>query len=84
MKSEISIALLKKDIKYMKEGIDTIKSSLDCMVKNDSEYKEVKTKVDQLWDDRNKLVGWLIGSGVIGGSVSVLAQNLVKVIQAKF
>ena len=68
----------------MKEGIDTIKSSLDCMVKNDSEYKEVKTKVDQLWDDRNKLVGWLIGSGVIGGSVSVLAQNLVKVIQAKF
>jgi hypothetical protein len=84
MKSEISIALLKKDIKYMKEGIDTIKSSLDCMVKNDSEYKEVKTKVDQLWDDRNKLIGWLIGSGVIGGSVSVLAQNLVKVIQAKF
>ncbi len=84
MKSEISIALLKKDIKYMKEGIDTIKSSLDCMVKNDSEYKEVKTKVDQLWDDRNKLIGWLIGSGVIGGSVSVLAQNLIKVIEAHF
>ena len=84
MKSEISIALLKKDIKYMKEGIDTIKDSLNCMVKNDSEYKEVKTKVDQLWDDRNKLIGWLIGSGVIGGSVSVLAQNLVKTIQAKF
>jgi hypothetical protein len=84
MKSEISIALLKKDIKYMKEGIDTIKSSLDCMVKNDSEYKEVKTKVDQLWDDRNKLIGWLIGSGVIGGSVSVLAQSIVKTIQAKF
>ena len=84
MKSEISIALLKKDIQYMKEGIDTIKSSLDCMVKNDSEYKEVKTKVDQLWDDRNKLIGWLIGSGVIGGSVSVLAQNLIKVIEAHF
>lgn len=84
MKSEISIALLKKDIQYMKEGIDTIKDSLNCMVKNDSEYKEVKTKVDQLWDDRNKLIGWLIGSGVIGGSVSVLAQNLVKVIEAHF
>lgn len=84
MKSEISIALLKKDIKYLKEGIDTIKSSLDCMVKNDSEYKEVKTKVDQLWDDRNKLIGWLIGSGVIGGSVSVLAQSIVKTIQANF
>lgn len=84
MKQEISIALLKKDIKYMKEGIDTIKSSLDCMVKDDSEYKELKTKVDNLWDDRNKLIGWLIGSGIIGGSVSVLAQNLVKTIQAQF
>jgi len=68
----------------MKEGIDTIKSSLDCMVKNDSEYKELKSKVDSLWDSRNKAIGWLIGSGVIGGSVSVLAQNLIKVIEAKF
>ena len=84
MKSEISIALLKKDIQYMKEGIDTIKDSLNCMVKDDSEYKELKTKVDNLWDDRNKLIGWLIGSGIIGGSVSVMAQNLIKTIQAQF
>jgi len=84
MKSEISIALLKKDIAYLKEGIDDIKGSLKTMVPNDSEYKELKGKVDNLWDDRNKVIGWLIGSGVIGGSVSVLAQNLVKVIQAKF
>ena len=84
MKQEISIALLKKDITYLKEGIDDIKGSLKTMVPNDSEYKELKGKVDNLWDDRNKVIGWLIGSGVIGGSVSVLAQNLVKVIQAKF
>ena len=84
MKQEISIALLKKDIAYMKEGIDTIKDSLNCMVKDDSEYKELKTKVDNLWDDRNKLIGWLIGSGIIGGSVSVMAQNLIKTIQAQF
>lgn len=68
----------------MKEGIDTIKDSLNCMVKDDSEYKELKNKVDNLWDDRNKLIGWLIGSGIIGGSVSVIAQNLVKTIQAQF
>ena len=84
MKSEISIALLKKDITYMKKGIDDIKGSLNCMVKNDDDYKEMKDKVDTLWDDKNKLIGWLIGSGVIGGSVSVLAQNLVKVIEAHF
>lgn len=84
MKQEISIALLKKDITYMKEGIDSIKDSLNCMVRDDAEYKELKSKVDNLWDDRNKVIGWLIGSGVIGGSVSVIAQSLVKTIQATF
>jgi hypothetical protein len=54
------------------------------MVPNDSDYKELKMKVDSLWDDKNRLIGWLIGSGVIGGSVSVIAQSIVKTIQAKF
>ena len=82
MKSEISIALLKKDIKYLKEGIDDIKGSLSYMVKDDSEYKEVKTKVDQLWDDRNKLLGWLIGAGITGGVTSSVLQGLVKTVLA--
>lgn len=76
MKSEISIALLKKDIKYMKEGIDTIKSSLDCMVKNDSDYKELKMKVDSLWDSKNKLVGWMLGAGISGGVIGSLLKGI--------
>jgi len=84
MKSEISIALLKKDISYMKQGIDDIKGSLDCMVKNDDEYRELKLKVDSLWDSKNKLVGWMLGAGIAGGGVSALLSSLVKTISAQF
>ena len=84
MKSEISIALLKKDITYIKKGIDDVNSSLDCMVKNDDEYKEIKTKVDSLWDDRNRLIGWLFGVGFISSGFTLLANNLIKVIEAHF
>jgi len=82
MKSEISIALLKKDIKYMKNGIDDIKDSLDCMVKNDDDYKELKVKVESLWDDRNKMIGWLIGAGVTGGVTSAALQGIIKTVLA--
>lgn len=80
----IDIAVMANKVDTIKENVVEIKNKLECMVPNDNEYKELKTKVDSLWDDKNKLIGWLIGSGVIGGSVSVLAQNLVKVIEAHF
>lgn len=84
MKSEISIALLKKDISYIKKGIDDINGSLNCMVKNDDEYRELKGKVDSLWDSKNKMVGWMLGAGIAGGGVSALLSSLVKTISAKF
>ena len=80
----IDIAVIANKVETIKENVVEIKNKLECMVPNDNEYKELKTKVDSLWDDKNKLIGWLIGSGVIGGSVSVLAQSIVKVIEAHF
>lgn len=68
----------------MKQGIDDIKGSLDCMVKNDDEYRELKLKVDSLWDSKNKLVGWMLGAGIAGGGVSALLSSLVKTISAQF
>ena len=76
MKQEISIALLKKDITYIKKGIDDINSSLNCMVKNDDEYKELKFKVDNLWDSKNKLVGWMLGAGISGGVIGSLLKGI--------
>lgn len=76
MKSEISIALLKKDISYMKSGIDDIKNSLNCMVKNDNDYKDMKDKVDTLWDIKNKLIGYMLGAGISGGVIGSLLKGI--------
>jgi len=83
MKSEVSIALLKKDITYIKKGIDDINDSLSCMVKNDDEYKELKSKVDSLWDSKNKIVGWMLGAGIAGGGISTFLASAVKTIMAQ-
>ncbi len=80
----IDIAVIANKVETIKENVMEIKQKLNCMVPNDSDYKELKMKVDSLWDDKNRLIGWLIGSGVIGGSVSVIAQSIVKTIQANF
>ena len=76
MKQEISIALLKKDISYMKSGIDDIKNSLNCMVKNDDDYKDMKDKVDTLWDIKNKLIGYMLGAGISGGVIGSLLKGI--------
>jgi len=76
MKQEISIALLKKDITYMKKGIDDIKGSLNCMVKNDNDYKDMKDKVDTLWDIKNKLIGYMLGAGISGGIIGSLLKGI--------
>ena len=76
MKPEISIALLKKDITYMKKGIDDIKGSLNCMVKNDNDYKDMKDKVDTLWDIKNKLIGYMLGAGISGGIIGSLLKGI--------
>jgi len=80
----IDIAVIANKVETIKDDVAEIKQTIKCMVPNDSDYKELKMKVDSLWDDKNRLIGWLIGSGVIGGSVSVIAQSIVKTIQAKF
>jgi len=82
VKSEISIALLKKDIIYIKKGVEKISNSLDYMVKNDDEYKEMKNKVDDLWDSKNRMIGWLLGAGIVGGATSSVLQDIIKSVLA--
>lgn len=84
MKSEISIALLKKDISYMKKGIDDIKGSLNCMVKNDDDYKEMENKVDTLWDIKNKLIGYGLGIGIISGFTGSMLKGIASDVLAMF
>ena len=78
----IDIAVIANKVETIKETVVEIKQKLNCMVPNDSEYKELKFKVDNLWDSKNKLVGWLLGAGVIGGTASNLLSSLVKTVMA--
>lgn len=80
----IDIAVMANTVDTIKENVVEIKKKMDCMVPNDSDYKELKMKVDSLWDSKNKLVGWMLGAGIAGGGVSAVLSGLIKVIQAKF
>lgn len=82
MKSEINIALLKKDFQYLKDGVDGINHKLDCKVDNDKTYTEMVDKVDNLWDSKNKLLGYMLGAGVAGGGISVILSGAVKTVFA--
>ena len=78
----IDIAVIANKVDTIKENVVEIKQKLDCMVPNDSEYKELKTKVDSLWDDKNKLIGYMLGAGVAGGGISAILNGLVKIVSA--
>jgi len=78
----IDIAVIANKVETIKETVVKIENKLDCMVPNDSEYKELKFKVDSLWDSKNKMVGWMLGAGIAGGGVSALLNSLVKTVSA--
>ena len=68
---------------YLKEGIDEIRGSLKTMVPNDDEFKQMKERVDKMWDNQNKMIGWMVGAGAAGGGVAVLIKSLVTQVIAK-
>ena len=46
------------------------------MVKNDNDYKDMKDKVDTLWDIKNKLIGYMLGAGISGGVIGSLLKGI--------
>ena len=52
-------------------------------VDNDKVYEARGKKIDTLWDDRNKLLGWIAGISVVagsaGGGIAYLLNSLSKV-----
>ena len=78
----IDIAVIANKVDTIKENVVEIKKKMDCMVPNDSEYRELKMKVDNLWDSKNKVVGWMLGAGIAGGGISAMLNGLVKMVSA--
>ena len=70
--------------KKMSTDICEIKKKLNCTVIENDDYKDMKEKVYKLWDDRNKMLGYMIGAGVAGGGISTILSSAVKTILANF
>ena len=70
--------------KKMSTDICEIKKKLNCTVIENDDYKDMKEKVYRLWDDRNKMLGYMIGAGVAGGGISTILSSAVKTILANF
>lgn len=70
--------------KEMSKDISDIKENLSCTVRNDKNYEIMCSKVSTLWDDRNKVLGWMLGAGVAGGGITTLLSGFLKTVFAKF
>jgi hypothetical protein len=69
--------------KQVANDIVEIKDSLKCTVKDDDDFKDLKNKVKTLWDERNKVIGWLLACGIVGGTTGALIKNFVASVFAK-
>jgi len=78
-----NVAVILNKVEYIEKEVGDIKIGVDCMVKDDESYKSLKIKVNTLWDERNKLIGWLFGAGVVGGTTGALIKQLVTGVFAK-
>lgn len=68
--------------KEMSKKIDSI--SLNLVNKVDcSDFEDFKKKVAIMWDDRNRVIGWLLACGVIGGTTGALIKQFVSGVLAK-
>jgi len=63
--------------KEMAKDIADIRLSLNYVVQNDDEYKDIKKKVGIMWEDRMKMIGYMIGSGITGGAIGALLKQTI-------
>lgn len=61
----------------MKEDLTKITEAIKAKVDNDGEYKELSRKVDQMWDQQNRLQGMTIVVGSISSIVTALIVTFI-------
>jgi plasmid replication initiation protein len=84
-----NVAVILNEVKNINNEVGEIKNQLDCVVTDEkcrerqTNFNNYKTKIDTLWDDRNRLLGWIAGISVVagsaGGGIAYLLNSLSKV-----
>ena len=64
----------------MNKKITGLCDSLHEKVDDDSDYRAMVGRVSNLWDSKNKFIGWMIGSAGIGGIAGALANQIKEVL----
>ena len=52
-------------------------------VDDDKDYQAMVSKVDSLWDIKNRMIGWMVGSGIAGGTTVTILKDLVEKVLAR-
>ena len=68
----------------MMDKMTALNKKMDTMVPNDSEYQEIKFKVDNMWDSKNKMLGWMVGAGISGGGIGAILTGVIKQVAASW
>lgn len=78
MKSETDIALIKKDIKYLRDGIDEIKSTIKCQ---NQDYVK-KIEFDLVNQDQNNRIGKIekLVYSAIGLALVTLGKAILELV----
>jgi|GEM_PF-6656574 len=61
----------------MARDFKDVKTSLEKKVDDDEAYQEQRTKVNTLWDMRNKILGYAAATGLLGSMVYQFATRFV-------
>jgi hypothetical protein len=64
----------------MAESLETLATKMDRLVPNNTEYKQMKLRVENLWDSKNRVIGWMLGAGIAGGGVVALIRGGLQVL----
>jgi len=70
-------------VKSMSLSMKSLCSQMDEKVNDDIDYKEMVSKVNNLWDIKQRMIGWMIGAGVAGGTTVTLLKDIVEKVLAR-
>lgn len=61
----------------MQSQLNSINKKFETVVQSDDDYKRMVAEHKNLWDSKNKMVGWMIGAGMTGGGIATVVGKLV-------
>ena len=70
-------------VKSMSINMDDLCTQVDKKVSNDDDYQDIVKKVNNLWDMKNRMIGWMVGAGIAGGTTVTLLKDLVDKVLAR-